>query len=130
VKPRHHLYLDQALSEQLDALAARPGGSKSAIVADALRFYFLRRGTRDVDDLLKVRLDRISNQLAHIERDSHVLLETLALSVRYQLNVTPPLAEDDKVGRALGRDRFHAFVEQVGRRIAEGARTIDGGGER
>ncbi len=125
MKPRHHLYLDQDLTDQLDALASRPGGSKSAIVADALRAYFLRRGAREVDDLLKVRLDRISSQLARIERDGHVLLETLALSVRYQLNVTPPLPEGDKAGRALGRERFHAFVGQVGKAIAEGRRTLD-----
>ncbi|MET0309330.1 MAG: CopG family transcriptional regulator [Sphingomonas sp.] len=130
MKTRHHLYLDQDLSEQLEALASRPGGSKSAIAADALRAYLARRGAREVDDLLKVRLDRISNVLARIERDSHILLETLALSVRYQLNVTPPLAEDDKVGQALGRDRFRALVEQAGRLVAQGRRTLDPEGGR
>lgn len=125
MKPRHHLYLDEALTEQLEALASKPGGSKSAIVSTALRIYFLHRGAREVDDLLKVRLERISMQLARIERDDDVLLESLALLVRYQLNVTPPLAEDDKVGRALGRDRFQAFVEQVGRSVAGGKRTLD-----
>jgi len=129
MKPRHHLYLDEALTEQLEALARKPGGSKSAIVSAALSAYFLRQGAREVDDLLKVRLDRISNQLARIERDGQVLLESFALLVRYFLNVTPPLREDDKAGRALGRDRFHAFVGQVGRLIAEGKRTLDPEGE-
>jgi len=125
MKPRHHLYLDAALSEQLEALARRPGGSKSAIVADALRAYFARRGAREIDELFKVRLDRIGNQLGRIERDGHILLESLALFIRYQLNVTPPLAESDTAGRAIGRDRFLAFVGQAGRRVAEGRRTLD-----
>lgn len=125
MKPRHHLYLDEALTEQLELLARAPGGSKSAIVADALRAHFARRGARLLDDPLKLRLDRISTQLGRIERDGQVLLESLALFVRYQLNVTPPLAENDKAGRAVGRDRFLAFVAQVGRRIAEGQRTLD-----
>jgi predicted transcriptional regulator len=125
MKPRHHLYLDEDLTEQLEALARAPGGSKSAIVADALRAHFARRGSRLLDDPLKFRLDRISAQLNRIERDGQVLLESLALFVRYQLNVTPPLPESDKAGRALGRDRFHAFVSQVGRRVAEGSRSLN-----
>src|SRR3546814_19200222 len=68
MKPRHHLYLDDALTEQLDALARKPGSSKSAIVADALRSYLARRGPKELDDLLKTRLDRISRQLGRIER--------------------------------------------------------------
>jgi len=31
---RHHLYLDDALTEELEKLAAKPGSSKSAIVSD------------------------------------------------------------------------------------------------
>jgi len=130
MKPRHHLYLDEALSERLEMLASAPGASKSAIVAEALAAYLARRGAREGDDLLKVRLDRISNQLTRIERDGTVLLDTLALFIRYSLNVTPQLAEDDKVGRALGRDRFQAFVGQVGRMVAEGKRTLDPEGGR
>lgn len=124
MKPRHHLYFDEALTEQLEALAAKPGSSKSAIVSDALRAYLVRRGSKELDDMLKVRLDRISNQLGRIERDGHVLLESLALFVRYQLTVTAPLPEADQAGRAIGRDRFEAFVAQVGRQLAGGKRTL------
>ena len=84
MKPRHHLYLDEELSARLDLLASRPGTSKSASISDALREYLNRRATREVDDLLKHRLDRISKQLGRIERDGCVLLETLSLFVRYQ----------------------------------------------
>lgn len=124
MKPRHHLYLDDELTEQLDGLARKPGSSKSAIMADALRGYLARRGTKELDDLLKTRLDRISRQLGRIERDQQVLLETLALFIRYQLTVTAPLPEADQAAaRALGQERFQAFIDQVGRRLADG-RTV------
>ena len=124
MKPRHHLYLDDELTEQLEALAAKPGSSKSAIVADALRAYLARRAARELDDLLKVRLDRIGKQLSRIERDQQIVLESLALFIRYQLTVTAPLAEADQAAaRALGQERFQAFIDQVGRRIA-GGRTL------
>ncbi|AEG50375.1 CopG/DNA-binding domain-containing protein [Sphingobium chlorophenolicum L-1] len=126
MKPRHHLYLDEALTAQLERLGSKPGTSKSAIVADALRAYLNRRATREVDDLLKVRLDRISTQLGRAERDSLVLLETLSLFVRYQLTVTAPLPEADKAAQAVGRERFRRFVDQVGRQLAAG-RSIDTG---
>lgn len=124
MKPRHHLYLDEELTARLDMLGSKPGTSKSAIIADALRDYLNRRAAREVDDLLKTRLDRISTQLGRIERDSQVLLETLSLFVRYQLTVTAPLPEADKAAQAVGRERFRRFVDQVGRQLATG-RSID-----
>lgn len=124
MKPRHHLYLDEELTARLDMLASKPGTSKSAIISDALREYLNRRATREVDDLLKHRLDRLSNQLGRIERDATVLLETLSLFVRYQLTVTAPLPEADKAAQAVGRERFRRFVDQVGRQLATG-RSID-----
>ena len=124
MKPRHHLYLDDALTAQLEALAMKPGSSKSAIVADALRGYLARRGAKELDDLLKVRLDRITSQMGRMERDLQILLETLALFIRYEFTVTPPLPEGDQAAaRAVAQDRYQAFIEQVGRRIA-GGRTV------
>ena len=126
MKPRHHLYLDDALTAQLEALAAKPGSSKSAIVADALRQYLARRGAHDIDEALKIRLDRQSRQMDRLERDGQVLLESLALFIRYQLTVTAPLPEPDKAARAVGQDRFQKFIDQVGRQIAGRRRTLVG----
>lgn len=124
MKPRHHLYLDDALTEQLDRLGGKPGTSKSAIVADALRAYLDRRAASELDALFKVRLDRMSRQLGRVERDQKILLESLALFVRYQLTVTAPLPEADKAAQALGRERFQRFVDQVGRQLASGRQTL------
>lgn len=123
-KIRHQLFLDADLSEKLEALAAKPGASKSAILADAVAAWLNRRGAQELDDRFGLRLNRISAQLNRIERDGQVLLESLALFVRYQLTVTAPLPEPDPAARAVGRDRFQSFVDQVGRQIADGGRTL------
>ena len=123
-KVRHQLFLARPLSDRLEALAAKPGASKSAILADALEAWLTRRGTSELDDRFGLRLDRMSAMLGRLERDNHVLLETIALFVRYELAVQPPLAENDHAGRAMAAKRFEAFVSQVGRQIADGRRTI------
>ena len=126
MKPRHHLYLDDALTERLEALAAKPGSSKSAIVADALKSYLDRRGARELDDLLKVRLDRQGSQLNRLERDQQIVMESLALFIRHYLTVTPPLpSSEQSAAHAVGQDRFQSFIDQVGRRIAGGRSLRD-----
>lgn len=124
MKPRHQIYLDEALTEALDRLGGKFGTSKSAIVSDALRAFLDRRAAGEIDDLLKVRLDRVSRALGRVERNQKILLESLALFVRYQLTVTAPLPEADRAGQALGRERFQRFVDQVGRQLASGRATF------
>lgn len=124
-KCRHQLFLDADLSERLEALAAKPGTSKSAILADALIAWLTRRGSNELDDRFGLRLERMSTQLGRLERDQQIMMESLALFVRYQLTINAPLPEPDKAAQAVGRDRFQAFINQVGRHIAGGARTLD-----
>lgn len=126
MKPRHHLYFDEALTAELEALAAKPGTSKSAIVADALRDYLRRRATRELDDMLKVRLDRMGAELGRLRRDLDVQLESFALFVLWQLTIQAPLPEGDAAARAVGRERFEAFVTEVGRRVAGERRAFRG----
>jgi predicted transcriptional regulator len=123
-KVRHQLFLPKPLSDRLEVLAAKPGTSKSAILADAVTAWLNRRGASELDDRFGLRLDRMTNALGRIERDGHILLETLALFVRYELAIHAPLAENDQAGRAIARERFEAFVAQVGRQIAAGRRTL------
>jgi hypothetical protein len=66
----------------------------------------------------------MSREIAGARRDIDVVLESLALFIRYQLTATAPLPEADAAGRAVGRDRFEAFVAQVGRQMASNARTL------
>lgn len=119
-KTRHHFYIEHALIERLEQLAAKPGVTMSSIVQSAVRAHLDRRGANELDDMFRNRLDKLSLQLGRIERDVGIVMESLALFVRYQLTVTAPLPEDDQVLRAIGQDRFQAFLDQVCRRLANG----------
>ena len=58
------------------------------------------------------RLDRLSRQFERLERDQHILIETVALYVRYYLTVSTPVPEaHQEAARAQGKLRFSQFVE-------------------
>jgi hypothetical protein len=124
MKIRQNLYLDRKVTDALEALAARPGTNKSQVVNDALSAWLAQRASSQLDDKLKLRLDRMSRDQARISRDLDVLLESFALFVRYQLLVTAPLPEADTAALAIGRDRFEKFIGQVGRQLSSGKRTL------
>lgn len=126
-KVRHQLFLPKPVSDRLEALAAKPGTSKSAILTDAVTAWLNRRGASDLEDRFGIRLDRLTAAIGRIERDGHIQLETLALFVRYELAIQAPLAENDHAGRAIAAKRFEAFITQVGRQIAAGRRTLADG---
>ena len=121
---QHYLKLPRDLSERLNEAARGPGVFKSAIMATAIAAWLDRKGTDELEARFGRRLDRISNQLARIERNGRVELESLALFVRYMLTVNAPLPEADEAARAIGRDRFVAFVERVGRHLAKGRLSL------
>lgn len=121
---RHQVFLPRADSERLEALARQPGASKSRLLALAWAAWLERRGTDELEQRFAQRLHRMSNQLARIERDGHVTIESLALFIRYMLTVNPPLPEGDESSQAIGRDRYAAFVERVARRLASGRRSM------
>lgn len=121
---RYQLFLPRPLAERFEALAAAPGASKSRLLAVAVEAWLDRKGFDALEQRFALRLDRISGQLARIERNGHVELESLALFVRYMLTVTPPVADGDEAARAVGRDRFAVFVERVGRQLAGGRLSL------
>ena len=121
MKPRHHLYLDETLSKRLDKLAERPGVSKSSIFADALRAYLDQASAQEIDPAIKVRLDKLSLEFRRLERNQKFILETLALFVRYQLTIIPPLPKADQAAaHAMGETRFQSFIDVIARRFASG----------
>ena len=108
MKRRHQFYLDGKLAEQLMALAAKPGSSKTAIMTDALQAYLDRRGAGELEERFKVRLDRLSMQLGRIERDLQVVAESLALFIRFQLTITGAAARSRS--RRTARSARIAFI--------------------
>lgn len=125
MKVRQNLYIDRALSDALEALATGPRGNKSHLVNDALADWLSRRGTKQVDDLFKLRLDRISRELHLTRRDVGIVLESQFQLIRYILAVLAPLPSDDHAARAVGRARFGEFLRLVGEQLASGRPTFD-----
>ena len=121
---RYQLFLPRAVSDRLEALAAAPGVTKSSLLAAAVTAWLDRRGASEAEERFAHRLNRISGQLERIERNGHIGLESLALFVRYMLTVNAPLPEEDEASRAIGRDRFAAFVTRVGQQLASGRITF------
>ena len=117
-KTRHQFYLPDELSEKLEALAAEPGSSKTAILTDAFRAWLERRGATELDDRFGARLDRLSRADERLERKLEFVAEALGTFVQHQLTLVahhPPF--DTETGQ-LGLQRYRAFVETVGRRLA------------
>ena len=48
-KIRHQLFLPKPVSDRLEALAAKPGASKSAILTDAVTAWLNRRGASELE---------------------------------------------------------------------------------
>ncbi|MCC2977122.1 CopG family transcriptional regulator [Sphingomonas sp. PL-96] len=126
-KVRHQLFLPKPVSDRLEALAAKPGATKSAILTDAVTAWLNRRGASELEERFSVRLDRMTQAIGRVDRDTHVILETLALFIRFELSIQTPLAPNDQAGRALAAKRFEAFVTQVGRQVSTGRRTLAAG---
>jgi predicted DNA-binding protein len=117
-KTRHQFYLPDDLSEKLEALAAEPGSSKTAILTDAFQAWLERRGATELDERFGVRLDRLSRADEQLARKLDFVAEALGTFVQHQLTLSahqPPF--EPETGQ-LGLQRYHAFVETVGRRLA------------
>lgn len=117
-KTRHQFYLPDDLSEKLEALASEPGSSKTAVMTDAFRAWLERRGATELDERFGVRLDRLSKSDQRLEHKLDFVAEALGAFVQHQLTLVAhqPLFEPE-TGQ-LGLQRYRAFVEMVGRRLA------------
>ncbi|CAH2396940.1 conserved hypothetical protein [Mesorhizobium metallidurans STM 2683] len=130
---RHQFLLEPDLSKKLDDLSRDPSTTKSAIVAKAVEAFIERRGENELDRRYGVRLDRLSRDLGHLRRDVEMILESLALFIRFSVTLHAHTPVPDRATQAIAQERFDKFVEQVGRQIASGKRSLGtdngGGGE-
>lgn len=122
---RLNLFIQPEHAKRLDELAAKKGVSKSSIVAAALAAWLSTDAGEQREAAIAKRLDRLSRQLERLERDQAILIETLALYVRYFLTVSTPLPEaHQEAARAQGRARFEQFVEQLARHLLRGRSLV------
>ncbi|HEL5339961.1 TPA: ribbon-helix-helix protein, CopG family [Stenotrophomonas maltophilia] len=122
---RLNLFIQPEHAKRLDELAAMKGVSKSSIVAAALASWLSPDAGDRREAAIAKRLDRLSRQFEKLERDQNILIETVALYVRYYLTVSTPVPEAHQdAARAQGRARFAEFVEQLGRHLLRGRSLV------
>ncbi|KRH78432.1 hypothetical protein FERRO_14190 [Ferrovum sp. JA12] len=124
-RTRLNLFIEPEHARRLDELATMKGLSKSSIIAAALASFLSPDSGDQREAAIAKRLDRLSRQLDKLERDQNILIETLALYVRYFLTVSTPVPEaHQEAVRAQGRARFEQFIEQLGRHLLRGRSLV------
>jgi hypothetical protein len=120
-RARLNLFIEPEHARRLGQLAAMKGVSKSSIIAAALTSWLSPDSGDQREAAISKRLDRLSRQFERLERDQSILIETLALYVRYFLTVSTPVPEShQEAARAQGKARYSQFVEQLGRHLMRG----------
>jgi hypothetical protein len=121
MKERLSVYLDPHVMRSLIDYADRRGKSKSLVAEAAIASFLSPDAAERQEATLARRLDRLVRQTERLERDVGIAVETLALFVRFWLTATPALPEQAQAAaRAKGSERYHAFIEALGRRLAKG----------
>lgn len=124
-KTRLNVYIERNHGKRLDELATMKNLSRSSIVAAALAAFLSPEGGERREVAMAKRLDQLTRQFERLERDQTILIETLALFVRYYLSVTTPIPEEHQdAARAQGRGRFEQFVEQLARHLQRGGSLV------
>jgi hypothetical protein len=124
-RARLNLFLERENARRLDELAAMKGISKSSIVAAALASWLSPDSGDQREAAMAKRLDRLSRQFEKLERDQVILIEAVALYVRYFLTVSTPVPEAHQdAARAQGKARYTQFIEQLSRHLMRGQSLI------
>jgi len=120
-----NVFVELEHAQRLRELAKTKGVSKSALMASALA-AFLSPDVQDRREAALVRrLDRLTHQFERLGRDLNILIETVALFIRYELSISTSIAEahQDAV-RAQGKARFEKFVAQLARHLQRGGSLV------
>lgn len=122
-KPFLTVYLDPALLDALEAYARKRGAPKSTVAEAAIAGFLTPDASDQKEAALSRRLDRLDRRADRLERDQGIIVEMLALFIRFWLTATPALPDNlQAAARAKGRERYAGFVEALGRRLAAGRR--------
>ncbi|HZU50340.1 MAG TPA: CopG family transcriptional regulator [Sphingomicrobium sp.] len=124
VATRRQFRLPIELNDRLNEVSRKSKVPATVIIADALRSWLNRKGEDELELRFGASQNRILRQLGRLDRKDNIILETLALFILYMLTINAPIPEGDDTARAIGRDRFEAFVERVGRKIRTGRTTF------
>ena len=125
MKERLSVYLEPEVMRSLIDYAEHRGKSKSLIAEAAIGIFLSPDAAERQEAVFARRLDRLTRQIERLERDVAISVEALALFVRFWLTATPTLPEQAQAAaRAKGAERYDAFVEALGRRLAKGPTLV------
>lgn len=120
-----NIFIQPEHAKRLDELATKKGISKSSIIAVAIASWLSPDAGEQREAAIAKRLNRLARQYDKLDRDQTILIETLALYVRYFLTVSTPLPEaHQEAAKAQGKARFEQFVEQLGRHLLRGRSLV------
>ena len=123
-KARLSVYLDPDIMTALAAYADRREQSRSLIAEAAIASFLSPDADEQREAAIAKRLDRIERRMTRTERDTGIAVEMLAMFVRFWLSNAPPPPESERaLLRRLGNDRYDAFMEALGRRLAKGPKV-------
>ena len=118
------VYLDPELMQALAAYADRRGKSRSLVAEAAIASFLSPDADEQREAATAKRLDRLDRRTTRLERDIGIGVEMIALFVRFWLSNTPPPPEAERAAmRRQGGDRYDAFMEALGRRLAKGPKV-------
>jgi len=117
MKERLSVYLDPQVMRSLIDYADRRGKSKSLVAEAAIASFLSPDAAERQEATWARRLDRLVRRTERLERDVGIAV----LFVRFWLTATPALPEQAQAAaRAKGAERYHGFIEALGRRLAKG----------
>jgi len=120
-KHRLSVYLEPEIMRALASYAGRRDRSLSLVAEAAIASFVTPDESERQEAAIAARLDRLNRSVERLERDQTITIETLALFVRHWLTVMPSLPEPhQEAARAKGNERYDAFLEALGRRLAKG----------
>jgi len=118
------VYLDPDLMQALAAYADRRGKSRSLVAEAAIASFLSPDADEQREAAIAKRLDGLDRRTTRLERDVGIGVEMIALFVRFWLSNTPPPPEAERAAmRRQGGDRYNAFMEALGRRLAKGPKV-------
>jgi hypothetical protein len=121
VRAKQTFRLSVEVSRDLADYARRKRVTQASVVEAALASHLSPDAAERLEAALSRRLDRLTRQAERTERHVAIGNETLAMFVRFWLTATPPLPDmAQAAAQAKGKERFEAFVEAIGRRLAKG----------
>lgn len=120
-KARLSVYLDSTLMRALDDYAARRDRSRSTIAEAAIASFLSPDADERREAAITKRLNGLDRRAQRLERDLGIVVEMMAVFVRFWLASTPQLPDAvQAAARTKAGERYDSFIEALGRRLSEG----------